>query len=231
MTWIHKKIRSARTIGNAYFLYSANIKFEIYKKRHGYPKKLKLEPLFVYSKEVLLERHHQMFCINSETVRFQLTSRLTNGRFEPSITRTIDNAFYLYSANIKFEIYKKRHGYTKKLKLEPVFVYSKQALLEQQYQMFCFNYETVRFQLTSRFRNGRFQPIITRTFGNAFFSYSANIKFEIHKKRHWYSKKLKVQEQLLMHSFYIIQNIKFELHKKNTWILKKIIIGATFCVQ
>ena len=124
------------------------------------------------------------FCINSETVRFQLTSRLRNGRFQPGITRTIGNAFFLYSANIKFEIHKKRHGYSKKLKLEPLFVYSKQALLEQHHQMFCINSETVRFQLTSRLRNGRFQPGITRTIGNAFFLYSANIKFEIHKKRH-----------------------------------------------
>ena len=155
-----KKINKiiARTIGNAFFLYSANIKFEIHKKRHGYPKKLKLEPLFVYSKQALLEQHHQMFCINSETVRFQLTSRLRNGRFQPGITRTIGNAFFLYSANIKFEIHKKRHGYPKKLKLEPLFVYSKQALLEQHHQMFCINSETVRFQLTSRLRNGRFQP-------------------------------------------------------------------------
>ena len=62
------------------------------------PKKLKLEPLFVYSKQDLLEQRHQMFCINSETVRFQLTSRLRNGRFQPGITRTIGNAFFLYYA-------------------------------------------------------------------------------------------------------------------------------------
>ena len=185
----------------------------------------------MYSKQALLERLSQMLCIDSETVRFQLISRLRNVRFQPSITRTIGNEFFLYSANIKFEIYKKKTFIPKKFKLEPLFVYNKQALLEQRHQMFCFNYETVRFQLTSRFRNGRFQPIITRTFGNAFFPYSANIKFEIHKKRHWYSKKLKVQEQLLMHSFYIMQNIKFEIHKKKTWILKKIIIVVTFCVQ
>ena len=52
-------------------------------------------PLFVYSKQALLEQHNQMFCINSETVRFRLTSRLRNGRFQPGITRTISNAFII----------------------------------------------------------------------------------------------------------------------------------------
>ena len=57
----------------------------------------------MYSKQALLEQHHQMFCINSETIRFQLTSRLRNGRFQPGITRTIGNAFFLYYAlNLKF---------------------------------------------------------------------------------------------------------------------------------
>ena len=41
-----KKIKSARTIGNAFFLYSANIKFEIHKKRHGYTKKIKIGATF-----------------------------------------------------------------------------------------------------------------------------------------------------------------------------------------
>ena len=101
-------------------------------------------------------------------------------------------------------------------------MYSKEALLEQRHQMFCINSETIRFQLTSRLRNGRFQPGITRTIGNAlifkkifiFFLYYANIKFEIHKKK-TYSKKLKWQEKLAMHSFYILQLLNLKFTKKD----------------
>ena len=114
---IFKKIKIARTIGNAFFLYSAYNKFDIQKKRHGYPKKLRLEPLFVYSKYALLEQRHQMFGSNSETVLCQLTSKLRNGRFKPNIKGTISNALFLYLANIKFEIYIKKTLIFKKIKI------------------------------------------------------------------------------------------------------------------
>ena len=39
--------------------------------------------------------------------------------------------------------------------MEPLFAYSKQALLEQLHQMFCINQKLSA--LTSRLRNGRFQ--------------------------------------------------------------------------
>ena len=133
------------------------------------------------SKQALLEQQHQMVCINSDTVRFQLTSSLRNGRFQPGITRTIGDAFLLYAANIKFEIHKKYMDTQKNYNWSHVLC-SKQALLEQQHQMVCINSETVRFQLTPRIRNGRFQPGITRTIGDAFFLYSALLDLKYIKK-------------------------------------------------
>ena len=55
-----------RTISKSFFLYNANTKFDIHEKGHGFSKKLELEANLVYSKQALLEQHHQMFCVNTE---------------------------------------------------------------------------------------------------------------------------------------------------------------------
>ena len=132
------------------------------------------------NKQALLEHHHQMFCINSETVRFQLTSRLRNLLPAWHYKNNWWCMLFIFCI-INFEIHNK--DTQKKKSKWNHFLCNKQALLEHHHQMFCINSETVRFQLTSRFRNSRFQRGITRTIGDAFFLYFALLILKFTKNK------------------------------------------------
>ena len=93
-------------------------------------------------------------------------------------------------------------------------MYSKQAIHEQQHQMFWINSEAICFKLTSKLRNGRFKPSIKGTISNALFLYLANIKFEIHIKKILIFKKIKIAITIGNAFFLYSVNIKFEIHKK-----------------
>ena len=212
----------------------------------------------MYSKQALLDQHHQMFCVHTETVRLQLTSMLRNGSFQHGFTKTIGNAFYLYSANSKVEIPQKKDKNTQKnyncsnflfivnkpysnntivcfvstqkqsaSSLHPCsetfassLAWQEQSVMHSFYnnqilylkfeihkkdkdsqnnyncshflfsvnkpysnntsKCFVSTTKSFRFQLSTGLRNVRCMPVITKTIGNAFFSYVLqilNLKF------------------------------------------------------
>ena len=121
---IFKKIEIAKTIGNAFFLYSANIKFEIHQKKTWILKKIIIRATILCTvNKPYSNNAYQMFCSNSEIVRFRLSSRLRNGSFQPGITRAIRKCILLYIQqilNLKFT--KNNMDTKKKLKFDVHFL-------------------------------------------------------------------------------------------------------------